>query len=214
MGPIHHVLLVGPAPPHLLGSIDATARSATSGERPVERGRPEASEWETMTVKLSPLPDHLTFKAYRKVDVARTPGMEAETGYTIRYTILKFPRRGDKVGVNLLLTVEFVEAESWVLRASQNEARLLGHERLHLMLAGCGGYKMHERASGATYADEDAARASISELLAETMGEIEAASIKYDDETDHGHRDRAAQQAIWKARIEAWYRTRTLGGPP
>ena len=84
-----------------------------------------------MTVKLTPPPDHLTFKAYRKVHTPRTAGMEAETAYTIRYTILKFPRRGDKVGLNLLLTVDFVEAESWVLRSSQNEARLLDHERLH-----------------------------------------------------------------------------------
>jgi hypothetical protein len=82
------------------------------------------------------------------------------------------------------------------------------------MLAGCGGYKMYERAISAKYADEDSARSSLSELLAETMSEIDAISIKYDDETDHGHRDRAAQQALWKARIQAWHRKKTLGGPP
>jgi hypothetical protein len=166
-----------------------------------------------MTVKLNPPPELLTFQAYPKVDKSPEPPMDARTEHGIGYSILKFIRKGNEVRVSLLVTVAFVKERSWVLRSMQKEARLLQHERLHLMLAACGGYKMNAAALAATYADEGAARDGLNELLASTLTEVDAIAARYDDDTAHGERAKEAQQALWKARIEAWYRNKTLGGP-
>ena len=82
------------------------------------------------------------------------------------------------------------------------------------MLAVCGGYKLASEVEAATYADEGAARAALSKLLKQIVDEVSAISDKYDDDTRPGVLINATQQALWKARIEAWYNKKTLGGPP
>ena len=167
-----------------------------------------------MTVKLNPAPELLTFKMFPKVDQSPEPPYDARTEHGIGYTVLQYPRKGSRVGISLIVTVSFVAERSWVVRAKQHDSDLLHHERLHLMIAACGGYKVSTEAQAGTYADERDAESELKRLHARTLLEVDELNGRYDADTNKtGIRASSAHQKLWKARIEGWYRKKTLGHP-
>src|SRR6185436_3475842 len=113
------------------------------------------------------------------------------------------PGGGVAVAPSFTITVSVNRAQSWVLKSHATDTKLLGHERVHYLIAVCVGQKLYSEIMAVSKTNIGAVQTELTRLRSEAAKLHSAIDAKYDEDTDHGAT--VFIQPAWASKVRGWY---------